>query len=308
MRIAITGASGFLGRHFLTRLNELPGMSPMAITSSIEGMAMLHQMDPELDVLRVSKDHADITGRLAGVDVLVHLAWASVPATATVDPLLDMDSNLPPAIRLIEEAARAGVKRFVFLSSGGTVYGPARYLPIDERHPLMPVSAYGINKLLMEQYLSTLASQHPLEIVVLRPSNVYGDTMPRSRPQGVVEHWMASLLRGERPQVWGSMAVVRDFLHVSDMVDVMVAALERIPAGCTLNVGTGVGTSLADLAGSFGRIIGRVVDPEIVAAQPPSILSNVLDARALQDLLGAREWISLEDGLVRTWSGFDPPY
>lgn len=307
MEIAITGASGFIGRNLMQRLMERAG-SGVATTT----IRALHSGDRPSATWTIPKDLVrtaplyDADGRvhpeaLNGVDTLLHLGWSTVPATAEQDPQADQRTNVEGGLRLLEAVRAAGVRRVVFLSSGGTIYGPTDRLPIPEDAPTRPISAYGISKLLFESYLGLAAKQHGFEHVILRPGNVYGDPVPRQRPQGVVEHWMARIAANRPIEVWNDLAVTRDLLHVDDMTTAILAAADRPVDHAVLNVGTGIGTSLGELLQLLERVVGHPIATEVRGTAPAAIPANVLDPQKAMDVLGFRTTVPLATGLERLW-------
>jgi UDP-glucose 4-epimerase len=307
MEIAITGASGFIGRNLMQRLMERARTGGPATT-----IRTLYSGDQPSAAWMFPKDLVRRTplydGRgqvhpeaLNGVDTLVHLGWSTVPATAEQDPQADQRTNVEGGLRLLEAVRAAGVRRVVFLSSGGTVYGPAADLPIREDAPTRPISAYGISKLLFESYLGLAAKQHGFEHVILRPGNVYGDPVPRQRPQGVIEHWMARIAAGRPIELWNPLSVTRDLLHVDDMVTAILAAVEHPTGHAVLNIGTGVGTSLGELLALLERVVGRPIATEVRSAAEAAIPVNVLDPRRAMQVLGFQASVPLATGVERLW-------
>ncbi len=307
MEIAITGASGFIGRNLMQRFMERagPGHATTTIRALHSGERPSSTWTFPKDLVRTAPlydDHGRIHPEaLNGVDTLLHLGWSTVPATAEQDPQADQRTNVEGGLRLLEAVRAAGVRRVVFLSSGGTVYGPTTELPIREDAPTRPISAYGISKLLFESYLGLAAKQHGFEHVILRPGNVYGDPVPRQRPQGVIEHWMARIAAGRSIELWNPLSVTRDLLHVDDMVTAILAAVEHPAGHAVLNIGTGVGTSLGELLALLERVTGRPIPTEVRSTAPAAIPANVLDPRKAMDVLGFRTTIPLATGLERLW-------
>jgi UDP-glucose 4-epimerase len=313
MEIAITGASGFIGRHLMRRFLERtePGLAKATLRALHSGEHPSSTWTFPKDLVRTAPLYDD-RGRihpeaLNGVDTLLHLGWSTVPATAELDPQADQRTNVEGGLRLLEGVRAARVRRVVFLSSGGTVYGPTDRLPIPEDAPTRPISAYGISKLLFESYLGLAAKQHGFEHVILRPGNVYGDPLPRQRPQGVIEHWMARIAAGLPIEVWNDLAVTRDLLHVDDMTTAILAAVERPLDRAVLNIGTGVGTSLGELLQLLERVVGRPVHTEVRSTAPAAIPANVLDPRKAMEVLGFRTTIPLATGVERLWQQIEAP-
>ncbi len=310
MRVAITGASGFIGRHLVQRLlSDLPiaaggpsGGALRVLASSEAGLARCNTLWPDLDARLLNSVEGVVDpGVFDGVDVLVHLGWSSVPAVAEKDPQLDQLQNVAAGLRLLDATSNAGVRRVVFLSSGGTVYGPQPDMPIKEDVLARPNTAYGISKLLFEQYLRLHAQRNNMESIVLRPGNVYGDPLPRSRPQGVVEHWLACVAAGRAIELWNELSVTRDFIHINDMVNAIMLSITVPAKDLVLNVGTGVGTSLGQLLDQLRSITGKDVRTDVRGAGSAIIPLNILASARAEELLGFRAAIDLRLGLSSLW-------
>jgi UDP-glucose 4-epimerase len=238
---------------------------------------------------------------MKNADVVVHAGWSRVPSTAMLDPRADLRENVDLGLELMNAAGTAGIGKFVFLSSGGMVYGDPIRSPMDESHPTRPVSAYGASKLCFEQYLRTRAAYFGFERVVLRPSNVYGNEGGPTKPQGVIEHWLTRIGRGQALEVWNGLQIRRDYLHIDDLVDVMMRVLSApVPEG-TLNVGTGVGTSLAELVELMRDVTGSNIRVEHKGTMGQGSPANVLDPQRCMDRLDWRPVVDLRSGLERLW-------
>jgi UDP-glucose 4-epimerase len=238
---------------------------------------------------------------LAGADVLLHLAWSSVPGTAAVDPEGDLRENVHKATLLLDAAAAARVDRVVFVSSGGTVYGTAVELPIPEDHPRRPTGAYGRSKLAFEEALAAHAAEHGYGTLVLRPANVYGMARAAGRPQGVVEHWVRALLEGRPIELWNAATTMRDLVHIDDMSEVLLRAVRYRGPDEVVNVGSGHGTTLEELAARLRQFAGtdaRIVE---VPGPPGAVDRNVLSTERLARVLGHVPSIPLAAGLRRYW-------
>lgn len=315
MRIAITGASGFIGRMLVQRLLHgvrADGSAVEGSSMSGDALSLIVHRQSSFDRLRVTCPGAEVhrvstwsdpqlLPALDGADVLIHLAWSSVPRTAALDPARDAQVNVEGGLHLIEAAARTGVKRFIFVSSGGTVYGRRSGTPIKEQSALDPANAYAAGKACFEEYLRIRAAQHGMAHVVLRPANLYGDPHGPTKQQGVIEHWMRCLLDRRPIEAWHGLEVVRDYLHADDMVDVLMAATTDRGPGEVFNVATGVGTSLAELARMLFIIAGAEVPIHVPPNASPDIPWNVLDPGLLQERWGIASKVTLAEGLARTW-------
>ena len=289
--IAITGGSGFIAGRFIAR-SMVQGIGGerwhlRALAASEASRQRIAAAHPAAEALLLpSGSEAQLVERLRGVRVLLHAGWSTVPATADLDPITDLRQNGEGALRLFRAAISAGVRRIVFISSGGTVYGEAEQPLITEAHPLHPVGAYGASKLIAERYLTAMAHHAGVEHVILRPSNVYGRDQAHDQPQGVVEHWLRAALRGQDGATWNSLDTERDYLHIDDLLTALDLAVSAPLRHSVLNVGTGKGTTLAALAGLIGEAAGhpfRVVEQRMPQA---AVRRNVLDAGRIRACWG----------------------
>lgn len=307
MKLVMTGGGGFIGGTVLDRLfahdGNLAGepvISPdvRVLASSTAAMARLRATFPRADVRALFRPDGSVEETaFHDRDVFLHCGWSTVPSTAEADPVADLRSNVEGGLRMIEAAVKGGVRRIIFLSSGGTVYGEPERTPITEGHPTRPTSAYGIGKLGFERYLGSIAAHHGLEHLILRPSNVYGRRVVNEKPQGVVEHWMFGALHGTPVEAWNDLSMTRDYLFVEDLVDVIVRSFDMVLSHSVVNVGTGRGTSLAELAAMIEVVSGHRLRIDVRPSPVKAISTNVLDTSRQIAMFGAGPRTALEEGL-----------
>lgn len=303
MKLVISGASGAIGRHFLSGLPAY--VRPLALSSSQVGRSRLATWHPTVDVVNIAADGSpESPYALEGVHTLLMLAWGSVPVTAELDPEADARDNLLRSGKLLDAALEAGVRHVVFMSSGGAVYGPAEHVLIQEEHPLRPISAYGRGKLAFERWAQERCAS-VCALTLLRPGNVYGDLLERVRPQGVVEHWLQAAANGTPVQIWGGTDVVRDYVHLSDMSAAIRAVIDApLPENAAVyNVGTGVGHTLAQVRTLVEEVTGVPLHVELKPCPSGMVGSNVLDPTKLADSLGFRPGVGLAQGMTDCWNG-----
>lgn len=238
------------------------------------------------------------------VDALIHLASATVPATANLNPVGDISGNLITMVRLLEAMREIGLRRMVYLSSGGTVYGPPDTPLVSEEHPLRPINSYGIVKAAIENYLHMEHVLHGLQHVVLRPSNPYGPRHGHTGVQGIIGTHMWRIARGEPVEIWGDGSVVRDYIHVRDLADLCLCALQSDATGC-YNAGSGTGVSVAEIVAEIRQVVKRSgFDAPSVVHKPGrdyDVSRVVLDISRAHHKLGWTPRIGLEEGLTETW-------
>lgn len=237
---------------------------------------------------------------LDGSEIVFHLVSTTLPKTSNDNPMYDVESNVMGTLRLLELCRQQGVRKVVFASSGGTVYGVPRSVPIDESHPTDPICSYGIHKLAIEKYLQLNHRIHGLDYCVVRPANLYGPRQRLDIAQGAVAVFLDRALRGKPIQVWGDGSVVRDYLYVGDAAEALLkaAAFEGEPR--LFNIGSGAGTSLTQLIKEIEALLGRAVPVEYTAARSLDVPANVLDASLARRHLGWAPRTSLAEGLRRT--------
>jgi len=199
------------------------------------------------------------------------------------------------------------VKKLIYASTGGALYGEGKQLPATESHPVNPEAPYGASKHTVEHYLYLWKLLHGLDYTVLRYPNVYG---PRQNPHGeagVNAIFIGLMLEGKRPRIFGDGKAVRDYLYVSDVVDANVLALEK-GSGEMVNLGTGVGTSVNDIVRELKKILGAPLDAIHEPPRPGEVQRIYLDASRAKRVLGWTPKVTFADGLRRTveWSRRNP--
>ncbi len=249
-RHVVLGGCGFIGRHVALALLRRGERVVLA------GRAPPTEAPPDIDPALVSfapfdLGTADWGTLLRDGDVVHHYAWSTIPKTANENPLADLDVNLRGTLRLLEALRRRHGARLVFSSSGGTVYGPLHRTPVAEDHPLDPVTAYGVSKLAAEKYLGFFRAIHGLDCRIARISNPYGIGQDPRRKQGAASIFLQRALADEPIEVWGDGGVVRDYIHVADVADGLLAladaAPERLPPLPVFNIGSGEGVSITEM-------------------------------------------------------------
>jgi len=299
--VVITGGAGFIGSHVADALLTR-GWRVSIIDNLSTGKR--ENVDPraELHICDI-RDHAaaDLIGELRP-DIIFHEAAQAEVRKSVTDPAEDADINLTGSVRLLQAASDAKVKRFVFASTGGAIYGEPVGGPQTEDHPCAPVSPYGCAKLAVEHYMHYFQHVRGLPCVALRYANVYGPRQDAHGEAGVVAIFAARMLAGEEVTINGSGEQTRDFVCVDDVVAANVAAAEGGFTGA-YNVGTGIETSVNQLFREMERII--VSTPVRHApAKEGEQMRSVLDGSRLRALAGLREPVLLRDGLEKTIAWF----
>ena len=246
-------------------------------------------------------DTSRLTKAIRGMVYVFHLLGRSVPAQSNSDPAADVRASLLPSLQLMDICRAAGVRRLLFASSGGTVYGVTDSQPIVETCATEPITAYGVNKLAIEKYLSLYRRLYGLDSVVLRIANPYGPYQYARRPQGVVGTFLAKALSGQIMEIWGDGSVVRDFLHVDDVVSSMLAAVSYTGPERLFNVGSGEGRSMREVVTSIATALS--LPASRISYRPgrqTDVPVNILNIELIARTLGWKPKIDWETGLAET--------
>ncbi|WP_254215365.1 NAD-dependent epimerase/dehydratase family protein [Burkholderia multivorans] len=249
-------------------------------------------------------DESHLARAVEGMDVVFHFVSTTLPKSSNDDPIFDIRSNVGGTLCLLNQMVKHDVKRIVFASSGGTVYGAPEHMPIREDHPTNPVVSYGIAKLTIEKYLSLYRRQYGLDTIVLRVANPYGWGQRRGSAQGAVGEFISRAMSGERIDIWGDGSVVRDYLYVSDVARAFLLAVEYSGAETVFNIGSGVGTSLNELVASIEAVLGYEVDRRYCHGRSFDVPVSVLDISRARREFGWTPIVNFETGLRKTVEWF----
>ena len=298
MKILVTGGAGFIGSHVVDGY-VAAGHDVLVVDSLCTGKrenlnpkARFHQLDIlEPKTAELIRDERP--------DVLNHHAAQMDVRRSVADPLFDARTNVLGTIALLEAARQAGVKKVLFVSSGGAVYGEQETFPAPETHPTWPVSPYGVSKRSGELYCHFYLAEYRMPFVAFRYANVYGPRQDPHGEAGVVAIFSGKMLRGEPITVNGDGTQTRDYVFVGDVARMSVLALQREATG-PVNIGTGVETDVNQLAGTLLEVSGSRSEVRHGPAKSGEQRRSVVDVRRAADVFGWRPEVSLRDGLART--------
>jgi UDP-glucose 4-epimerase len=299
MRILITGGAGFIGSHVLEHL--LHGGHTLCVvddlssgrTEHVPRAVPLHMADiTDAGVERIIADFAP--------EAIVHLAAQMDVRASTLDPLFDAKVNVLGTVRLLQAAVQHGVKTFVLASSGGAAYGDAPHIPSTEATPTAPMSPYGASKVCDEVYLEAFCRAHPLRGVALRFGNVYGPRQNSAGEAGVVAIFSGAMLAGRAPVIFGDGLQTRDYVYVGDVAQAVACALVTDSARGAVNIGTGVGTPLTDVAQSLRKLTGYTGPILHAPPRAQEVRHSALESSHAQAIMGWSAQTSLSEGLQRT--------
>jgi UDP-glucose 4-epimerase len=298
--VLVLGGKGFIGSHLVdalvsaghrVRVLDRPNLAPL---SGPEVVSQVEWVDGDFT------SETDIRRALSGCDLCYHLVSTTLPASSNADPVFDVETNVMGTVRLLLHAVAAGVKKVIFASSGGTVYGIPTTVPIPETHPTDPISSYGISKLAIEKYLHLFRDLHKLEYTTLRISNPYGERQRTRANQGAVAIFLGRVLRGEKIDIWGDGTTVRDYIYIGDVIDAMLKAATYAGSERIFNIGSGAGLSINQMLDEIERATGMSSNRNYAPARGFDVPRSVLSINRAQTLLDWEPKTSFAQGLART--------
>lgn len=298
MNALIIGGNGFIGSHLIDKLlNE--GHFVRVLDKYQE-----RYRSPLPDVEYCYGEFGNrglLLEALKDIDVVFHLVSTTLPKTSNDDPVFDVQSNVIETLFLLEQCVAVKIKKIVFTSSGGTVYGKTDILPITELSPTEPECSYGISKLTIEKYLALYKQLFGLNYTIIRPANPYG---PRQNPdgiQGAIPVFLNKVVKGQEIEIWGDGEVVRDFIHVSDLVEGIYKCSVIDTKSKIFNIGSGSGNSLNELVELIKQITHKNVQVKYKPVRSFDVKKVYLDITRAQQELNWSPAIALPQGIFNTW-------
>lgn len=297
----MTGGAGFIGCHLVNKLAtegfEVTVLDNLS-SGKMENITQYAQNERLRFVRGDILDRQAIREALKNIDAVFHLAAiTSVPYSVNY-PDITHRVNVEGTRMLLEACLSKGIERFIYVSSCA-VYGEPEYLPVDEKHPVRPISPYAKSKLEAERLCIEFQEKYRMKITILRPFNVYGPRMKGGQYGGVITRFIEKLRFGNSPIIYGDGEQTRDFVHVEDVVRAMVLALSNEKSvSKTINIGTGIPTSINQLAQLIIELYGaNGVKPKYRRARKGEIKHSYADIREAKISLGYEPKVTLKDGL-----------
>ena len=301
-RIVLLGAAGFLGTNLIQELTKDPNNEILAVDKELsyfKAIMGLKKINVEIKESLLTMDD-DYERLLEGCDTVYHLLSTTVPTTSNQAISEELKANVVLSANVFEACVKQNVKKVVFISSGGTVYGKESKCPLNEKTPTNPITSYGVQKITIEKLLYLYNYMYGLDYRIIRLSNPYG---PYQRPNGVlgaVTTFTYKALRNEEIQVYGNGSVVRDFIYIDDAV----RGIQRIVNGYdrhhTFNLGCGHGTSIKQVLDTIEQALNIQLKVKYTEARKVDVPVNYLDIRRFETAYGSLNPISLEEGIRRT--------
>ncbi len=304
MKILVTGGAGFIGSHLVDRL-LLEGHEVAVVDDLSTGSRRQLNSAARFYKLDIRRPRLQRVFRSERPSLVMHLAAQMDVRRSVKDPIFDAQVNILGTLNLLEQAFAHGVRKVVFSSSGGAIYGEQDEFPAPETHPTHPLSPYGISKLSGEQYLSYYQRISGIQFVSVRYANVYGPRQDPCGEAGVVAIFIQKMLNGEQPTIYGNGRQTRDFVFVDDVVDANLAVMSQDAQGI-YNVGTGLETTVNDLFTMLKELTKASCQDLHGPARKGEQQRSVVDVIKLRKELGWEPRVSLREGLRQTVDFFSP--
>lgn len=302
MKITIIGAAGFIGTNLTKALLKNPENSLRVVDNDIKYFTNL--TDSELsrcEVLASTFDvNTDFNTLVRDQDIVYHLVSTTVPSTSNQHIPQELVANVVATSMLLEACVSEKVRRIVFMSSGGTVYGQDEQSPIIEESVTTPISSYGLQKITIEKLMYLYNYMYGLDYRVIRLANPYG---PYQRPNGVlgaVTTFTYKALHDEPITVYGDGSVIRDFIFIDDAIAAIIKIAESDCDERVFNVGSGSGTSIAQLLDAISVSLHKKLNVNYQASRPVDVPINFLNVNRFQHLFGPIVHVSLTEGIKKT--------
>jgi UDP-glucose 4-epimerase len=295
--ILVIGGNGFIGSHLVEGL--LHAGARVRVLDRCE--ELFRGRLPGVEYL--INDFADVSllrEALRGCGTVVHMAHGSTPVTSTAAEADDVLGSMRAFTTLLECVKNAGVRRFVFFSSGGAVYGLPERNPVDECRSERPISPYGVSKACMETYLRMYAHIHGLPYVILRPANAYGPRENYKARQGIIPIFIYRMLTNQRISIWGNGTAAKDYIYIDDLIRGTMALLSSSIENETFNLGSGRAVSINAILDVIRGVCNKTADVVYEPSNVVDVHDIVLDCDKMRRLTGWVACRSLEEGVDRT--------
>lgn len=295
--IAIIGAGGFIGKHLTTRLQAQEDVNLFLFGKS--------EQSPFSSTLSYKKlnteDKAQLTADFSNIDFIYYLASETIPSTSWENPAMDIEKNLLPFIRFTESIAQLSVKKIIFISSGGTVYGATDHM-VDEHSFTNPFSPYGIIKLTMEHFLNYFRVKYKLNFDIYRVSNVYGDGQNTGKGIGLINTFIEKIITENKIYIFGDGKNVRNYLYVKDLAELMLTSLRNdVNVSEIYNTSSNATLTVNDIAGIMKNIVPEPFEVVYKEARQSDNSAIHLDNSKLVQANPGFRFTEIEEGISKIY-------
>lgn len=301
-KVILFGGAGFIGTNLAIKLSQDFNNNITLVDKNIkyfEGLKKLNLQNISY-VESGFNENTNFDKLLEGKEIVYHLVSTTVPTTSNQQIPQELSANIIVTSKMLEACVRCNVKKVIFISSGGTVYGKEVCCPLKEDTPTYPISSYGLQKITIEKLLYLYHYMYKLDYRVIRLANPYG---PHQRPNGIlgaVTTFTYKALNNEEITVYGDGSVVRDFIYIDDAVKAIIKIADGDVEYKTFNLGCGYGTSIKQLLETISSTLSIPLKIKYVDGRSVDVPINYLDISRYEQFFGALNPISLEEGIKKT--------
>lgn len=300
MKCVILGGGGFLGSYLSKELLRNGSEVSIFDQSNARNLDDLGKLGSKI-IIGNFLDIQDIRSAISDCDVIFHLISFTNPKTSMDNPKYDVETNIIGTVQLLQEASKIGIKKVIYSSSGGTVYGIPVEIPIKETHPTDPINFYAVSKLMIEKYLNLFKKLYGLDYGILRIANAYGERQPVTNNQGLIASLIDKVLQKNVIEIFGDGTNIRDYVHAEDVAKAFVKVAQHDGEQKIFNIGGGMGSSINDVIMMIENITGKNIQIQHLPERSFDVPVNYLDISKAKKHLDWEPAISLREGILRTY-------
>lgn len=304
-KVLLLGGSGFIGKNLVGQL-ILNRYDVTVFSKNAKYNSYLKALTPQIKLVNgniIEYDEQQIEELIENTDYIIHMISSTNPSNK--DILYEFQSNVIPTIKLLNACIKCNIRKIIYLSSGGTVYGIPQYLPINEAHRTDPISAYGIHKLSEEKCFEYYGKMYGLNYTILRLANPFGIGQNPKSNQGAIAVFLAKVLTEEKIIIWGDGNQIRDYLYIEDVVNICIQMLSYDGNSKVFNIGSSKGYSLNQVLTTIESVSNIMPLVEYRSGRAQDVPANILDIALIKKELGWRPKIELEDGIYKMIQSWD---
>lgn len=296
MKILLLGGQGFIGQNLCKKL-----LSEGHSVTVLEKQINLTRVIPNIKYVEGDfLDKSTYSEYLKDIDVVYHMISTTNANNSNNDMERDIKENVIGTINLLDECVENKVKKVVFISSGGTIYGVPEETPIKETHPTNPICSYGITKLTIEKYLNLYNHLYGLDYSVIRLANPYGP-YHQNLMQGLINVILYKAINDDTLEIWGDGQVRRDYIYIDDAVAALSLAKDVDTQEKVINIGSGQSYSICDIISEVEKIVGKKINTDFKPARSQDVPVNVLDINKAKEVLKWEPKVGLQEGITNTY-------
>lgn len=302
-KILVLGADGFIGSNLVKSLQKEKKYKIFAFDLFKDGISKnIHSFNDNLVMIQGNfLNREDIKKAVKGIDYVFHFISLTTPGSSMNDPLIDVNTNIVGTINLLEECAKAKIKRIIFPSSGGAIYGNQKKETYTEEDNADPISPYAISKLVIEKYLKYYKINRGLDYLVLRYSNPYGPGQNVIGSQGIIPIFLNLIKQGKPITIFGDGKNVRDYIYIDDLVNITKMIFSRKTGSNLYNIGSGNGKSINEIVRIMEEVVGKKIRISRQLERLIDVKRIVLNTQKISKEISYVPRVSIEEGIGKTW-------